>query len=121
MKHKTADLTGPRLDAAVARALGLYPTPGHNDEESIFADGGACLGTGAGDLRRFAPSIDWFEGGPIIQIEMIQLMPWKPQLAHIASWTAKTLDGQQCHAHTPLVAAMRAYVASKLGEEVELP
>jgi hypothetical protein len=124
MKHKTMGLTGALLDAAVAMAEGLTPTiqPYRVDGGcgiTIVRDEPVCV---AGS-RHFEPSCSWADGGPIIERE------------RIASWN----DGSRWHAGqdfdtwpsfeishehtgpTPLIAAMRAYVASKLGEEVELP
>jgi hypothetical protein len=67
----------------------------------------------------------WAQGGPIIERELIDLR-------HIRTlptmfWEAYTPapehdDGEVCVAGpTPLIAAMRCYVASKLGDEVEVP
>lgn len=65
----------------------------------------------------FWPSADWQHGGPIIQCEEIDLRAhddgtWD---AAIYPYGKKTTHGQ---GPTPLIAAMRAYVASKYGEEV---
>lgn len=46
------------------------------------------------------PSTNWSQGGPIIEREAAQY---------------------ECFGPTPLIAAMRCYVASKLGDEVEIP
>lgn len=63
------------------------------------------------------PSTNWAQGGPIIEREMIELVPQFPALwdamyrtQHIPN------DGP-----TPLIAAMRCYVASKMGDTVEIP
>lgn len=67
-------------------------------------------------------STSWAWGGPIIEQEVITLIHPKYDC-----WTAHkyddriedesyTLDGP-----TPLIAAMRCYVASKLGDEVDVP
>jgi len=60
-------------------------------------------------------STDWAKGGLIIEREMIDLkcLPTK-QGGFI--WRTACADGS-----TPLIAAMRCYVASKLGDEVEIP
>lgn len=60
------------------------------------------------------------KGGPIIEREAILLHHFKGE------WTGMIEnkdDGQMVasRAHKPLVAAMRCYVASKLGNEVEIP
>jgi hypothetical protein len=75
----------------------------------------------------YSPSTDWSLAGPIIERERIQLMR-DPD-----GWFA---DSDRCHRREPheegswcttahggtvLIAAMRAYVASKFGEEIELP
>ena len=64
-----------------------------------------------------SPSTDWSQGGPIIEREKIGVW-WD------GVWHAK-YDGcrpdQVQDAYTPLIAAMRCYVASKLGDELEIP
>jgi hypothetical protein len=64
------------------------------------------------------PSTDWSQGGPIIERELITVQP----VVNPTGWMART---QKCDSvwegPTPLVAAMRCYVASKLGDEVEVP
>ena len=61
-------------------------------------------------------SSDWAHGGPIIERDDISLY-------HMTSdWIAvhnPVGDGQS--ALTPLIAAMRCFVTSRLGEEVEIP
>ena len=71
-------------------------------------------------------SADWSYGGPIIEQERIQITPGYPHDEY--KWVAikydhifdKDKDAFQ-GGDTPLIAAMRCYVASKLGDEVELP
>ena len=112
MKIKTADLIGPALDWAVAKC-----------EDVPFS-------SLASSKHYFAPSRLWFQGGSIIEREGITT-------THMGSdwedaWKARTGDGhwqgrdvhwqgRDVHGPTPLVSAMRAYVASKLGDEVEVP
>jgi hypothetical protein len=63
-------------------------------------------------------STDWSQGGPIIEREGITVGPdtgpdW---------WVAHIKGGIYIdHGPTPLIAGMRCYVASKLGDEVEVP
>jgi hypothetical protein len=67
----------------------------------------------------YAPSTDWSQGGPIIEREGIELVPDGG-----GAWGAAIRGGDEddtSQAYTPLIAAMRAYVASKLGDEVEVP
>lgn len=63
----------------------------------------------------FSPSTNWTHGGPIIEREKIDLkcLPTK-QGGFI--WRTACADGP-----TPLIAAMRCYVASKLGDDIEIP
>ena len=74
-------------------------------------------------LQDFIPSTDWAHGGPIIEREGINLVHQGD--AH--DWDASLWDyaEQDWHLHTEgptsLIAAMRCYVASKLGDEVEVP
>lgn len=108
---KVAELEGALLDYWVARAEGS-PLSAEWDSSVIS---GVLIGTGAGDLQTFAPSTDWQHGGPIIERERIQL--WG-----CGEWMAKVnkMAGNSGVGPTPLIAAMRAYVASKFGEEVEM-
>lgn len=65
-------------------------------------------------------SYDWAFGGPIIERECIELTKgygiWSSQIrsAYVDEWI-------EAEGATPLIAAMRCYVASKLGDEVEIP
>ena len=65
-------------------------------------------------------SSDWAQGGPIIEREGINLRALSGALWEAETWSAEggqyLLDGP-----TPLIAAMRCYVASKLGDQVEVP
>ena len=69
-------------------------------------------------LSEYAPSTDWAQGGPIIEREGIDVMPmfhFKP-----TGWQAQ-VPGTCYSGPTPLIAAMRCFVASKLGDEVDVP
>ena len=64
------------------------------------------------------PSTNWAQGGPIIEREKIATQFWVSEDA----WEALIKGGFfASYGPTPLIAAMRAYVASKLGDEVEVP
>ena len=61
-------------------------------------------------------STDWAEGGPIIEREELSRL----RCYGTNQW--ECLNGEiVCEGATPLIAAMRCYVASKLGEEITLP
>jgi hypothetical protein len=101
-KHKVSELDGALLDAAVAKALG------------------GPSGSSGDGRDRFQPSSHWRDGGPIIEREAISLDPDYETPAG-AVWMARCGDGEWIKGPTPLIAAMRAFVSAKLGEEVELP
>lgn len=81
--------------------------------------------TPRGESRVFAPSSRWEHGGPIIERERIGLTwddimeRWNSEVVHPA--LPSGVQRSFALGPTALIAAMRAYVASKLGEEVELP
>lgn len=101
MKVKTSELIGAALDWAVDKA-----------EDRIRPDGGYYCGH-HGRVSRW--STDWSQGGPIIEREGITLT----HQTH--KWAAQTDDDIFAWGATPLIAAMRCYVASKLGDEVDVP
>lgn len=59
---------------------------------------------------------DWAQGGPIIEREKIEAY-WHPSLE---MWAAQH-DGNLRYGPTPLIAAMRCYCCSKLGDVVDIP
>lgn len=98
---KVTELNGAQLDYWVGRAEGHF-------------DYGTDL-IGANTTAPF--STDWAHGGPIIEREEIGLE------RHSDAWSAQTggWPGKQfvsTEGTTPLIAAMRCYVASKFGTEV---
>ena len=99
---KTNELTGPALDWAVAQCEGFD----YFNHQNL-----AHITTSA---HSWQPSEKWSQGGPIIEREKIATA-W-----HITRWVA--WRGVIEHpGPTPLIAAMRAYVASKMGDEVDVP
>lgn len=96
---KTNELTGLALDWAVAKC------------ENVVYHGPAWT--------KF--SVDWAQGGPIIEREEIFLAK-----SLRGCWNAVAYDAQHTatafeDGPTPLIAAMRCYVASKLGDDVDIP
>jgi hypothetical protein len=68
-----------------------------------------------GQCQGYSPyeySTNWAQGGPIIECEGLTLDQWDDY----PRWRSGNSYGT-----TPLIAAMRCYVASKLGDEVEIP
>lgn len=76
-------------------------------------------------------SEQWSQGGPIIEREGIEInvRNWSPspgcRLPGKYEWSARLCFVRQTECKqfgpTPLIAAMRCYVASKLGDEVDIP
>lgn len=110
-KVKVSEATGPVLDWMVSRIT--------NPEWDAHA--AVCYVTLPDEDDRCAPSANWSQGGPIIERERIMLIP-EP---NGRLWTGCIGDtdagGKAVYAHAPLIAAMRCYAASKLGDEVEVP
>jgi hypothetical protein len=151
MKIKTKDLTGAALDWAVATCEGYtLTTDGINqlvEKDRRLTILGTCT-TGQGIPCGYSPSSYWSQGGPIIERESIA---WRKHTVSnnwyamtsadlgngtIARWDEMTARGgerygpesyavrkrqQRFDGATPLIAAMRCYVASQLGAEVEVP
>lgn len=116
---KTSELTGVALDWAVAKCEKLLKHQGGNLElfDMELKAHPSSLGT------VFTPSTDWSQAGPIIEREKITIGYHNDGLrclaiyAHPHSWNTRTQE----YGPTPLIAAMRCYVASKLGDEVDVP
>lgn len=93
---RTADLIGPSLDTWVSKALAKPAGPAY--------------------------STSWEEGGPLIEKERIHLAPM-PGKGWI--WCAVVVSegtrGAWQEGRTPLIAAMRALVASRYGNQVDHP
>jgi hypothetical protein len=66
-------------------------------------------------------STDWQLGGPIIEREKIGTQPIYQGYV-VSHWSAvQELGEGRRNGPTPLIAAMRCYAASELGDEVEVP
>ena len=117
MKVETSKLTGAALDWAVAKC------------EELKSEGAEAVASRSVRLG-ISPSLNWAVGGPIIEREQIAL-DYYPDGGHEhgGMWMAHCLglDGEGFYSAveqdgpTPLIAAMRCFATSKLGEEVEIP
>jgi hypothetical protein len=113
MKIETSKLTGAALDWAVAKCES-YPVSMSKTGYLIFCDPLIQCGPRG---TQYSPSTNWSQGGPIIEREGIAIGKGDEQWAAFAN--ADTEEGTQ--GPTPLIAAMRCYVASKLGDTVDIP
>ena len=136
MKIKTANLTGAALDWAVAKC----DQPVYSDKALVASVKGGTDGIGI-EHEPFNPSTDWTQGGHFVEREGIGILFDAGSACSKPSWfatphdqcTTSSYEGEQfdpsfmvdeaagVRGPTPLIAAMRCYVASKLGDEVEIP
>ena len=109
---KTSELTGAALDWAVAKCEGtVWDASKFLEYRNLYKYDNATLWY----------SSHWAQGGPIIERERIGV---HPASLPCSDWVADTqIIRERTHQYgpTPLIAAMRCYVASKLGDEVEVP
>ena len=116
MKIMVSELKDGLLDYWVAMASDLSPVL-HKvgktlDGGEIYVEHVSCKGNAL-----YQPSADWSQGGPIIEREAIELHKdlRHLNLARIAGFAPDlVMPGK-----TPLIAAMRCFVASKFGKEVD--
>ena len=123
MKIKVSEASGVQLDWLVAKAEGW------NIEDDYWITDLNEPGTGQ-PLSDFQPTTDPAQGQPILERERIKTAPnlngsWHGQIRHtkshplvahpvLSGWTNQ-------HGPTMLTAGLRCFVASKLGDEVEIP
>lgn len=120
---RTSELTDIALDYAAGVALG------HDMSKAVSYGTYLRIPAHAGSAYTvtFCPSTDWQWGGPIIEREAIQLTPYEPastQPKNPEHWAAAIwMQDEMVDAYgpTPLIAAMRCFVASRLGESVDIP
>ena len=132
---KVSDLTGLALDWAVAKCLG--GTEFYFDTVATYwiKIDGEDRALSKGWAQSFTPSSDWSHGGPILDQYITKVF------RNVGgTWSAMILrDDPVPHEHrgtslalthrvqfngagpTPLIAAMRCYVASRLGDETYVP
>lgn len=135
---KVATLSGRDLDDWVAKAEGWVILQQYAPESGgmwflPYEAPNARGATGETQYTRksWRPSEQWLQAGPIIEREIIQLVPvrpggktWHAVITHGITEQENgmpNLSGIRSYrgqGPTPLVAAMRAYVASKFGDQV---
>jgi hypothetical protein len=122
LTFRIPELFGETLDRAVAKALGYTDYPDDSLEHGTIwhtepdkTPFGRFI-----EKRHFNPSSNWAVGGPIIEREGINLrtlVGWTGSMAYQAEIND---NGNIFYGHTPLVAAMRCFVASRLGSDISI-
>ena len=106
-----SELTGAALDWAVAKC---------EQDGSVNSHGALWFLLWRDRYNQWMYSTNWAQGGPIIEREGIALQRWLE-----CGWLADTWNFKFATGHsqgpTPLIAAMRCYVTSKFGDEIEIP
>lgn len=124
MKLKTSELAGAALDWAVAAALNaqfqedrVIKVCRHEATTPAWIERENAPGS-APHYHRYSPSTGWAQGGPIIDLEGIGFFQKKDE-----GYCQAAMPGAEFiqWGPTPLMAAMRCYVASKLGYDVDVP
>ncbi len=107
MKIKTSELIGAALDWAVAKCEGYQSAI--EKHEYLVTD--------------FPYSTDWAQGGPIGEREKIWVKYPYNEVGEIEAFHVRSGWPSSFSASGPteLVAKMRCYVASKLGDEIDVP
>ena len=131
---KTNELTGAALDWAVAKCegyTGLHKIAGRMPHEPQLGMWPPRKEYGVMELWELCYSADWSQGGPIIEREGIDVHCvntgfwsatwWANNSGMVKNSAQRFKHNIRTDGPTPLIAAMRCYVASKLGDEIELP
>lgn len=149
MKVKTSELTDRALRYAVAVCEGFnvgtisveeqwarFIDGASPEELEKHADGYALIKAGfrielckvhadgyksALDAQAWCFDEDWSVGGPIIEREKIDIEHEPNGKAVVRASTWLNGRGFRAYGPTPLIAAMRCLVSSRLGDEVEIP
>lgn len=117
MRVKTSEARGAVLDWLVATAKGFSPVFEHTLYDPIIY----LSKMQKQEEDSYAPSRRWSEGGAVVEYEHINI-EYRAPFGWWAAWVrGGTEDEYGCTGPTPLVAAMRCFVASRLGDEVDVP
>lgn len=113
MQVKVSEASGPVLDWMVAKCEGW-------DTTGVYY---LCLAVKHGELatrwEELRYSSNWAFGGPIIERERLAIEPYQDGGWLCVHPTDRWYGNKS--GPTPLIAAMRCYVVSKLGDTVEVP
>lgn len=118
MKIKVSEASGVVLDWMAAKCEGMKPYWDENREDFAFSPHVYLCW-----LSEFKPSTNWAQGGPIIEREGIALRKYGDFAEtrwQADKWQFRFAGTKACGS-TPLIAAMRCFCMSRLGEEAEVP
>ena len=114
---QVSELSGAALDWAVAMAEEKRPHLSKDNKVFVVSSYGPEYNA------TFSPSKRWHEAGPIIEREEMAIIPacygWIAEIYEDGPSEDDVLSHQT--GDTPLVAAMRCYVAAHFGNTVEVP
>jgi hypothetical protein len=112
MKVKVCELKGFALNWAVAICERYYYGDAGYGQIALYKGGSPIM-----YKDQWRPSEDWAQGGPIIERELMCLMNY------VTHWSALPNSVKFPHqrGETALVAAMRCFVYSKFGREIDIP
>ena len=118
---KVSDLTGADLDYWVAKAEGYAVNAKRNGvkrmDDNVYVYSEWCV-----DDRMYAPSTDWAQGGPIIERKRIGVARRLEKYDRPSDDWISMPHGEYGlrgpTGPTMLIAGLRAFVASKFGDEV---
>lgn len=120
---KTADLIGPALDWAVAKAenqhvhIGL---PEYGVGHRIFT----VAGSGVAMVVAYRPSTDWKTGGPLIENQKLDILAPEGSTGKwsvVKVWCHGDIESTFPESETALLAICRAVVSIKIGDTVQIP
>lgn len=113
---KTSELTGDALDWAVAKCEGITPIA----VKKKYSEGYILYSIPASTVP-LEYSSKWAQGGPIIEREKISVLDANGCWGARKTYWDNSQSSRDYFGTKPLIAAMRCYVASKLGDTVEIP
>ena len=125
MKIKTSELSGVALDWAVAQAIEEEVHHEYVDSEqrkmllSKWQD--YSRNGDFSQQEEWSPSTDWSQGGPLIAKYLMDFCVEHPHTIGAALCDENGMYMNMLFGETHLIAACRAIVAAKLGDEVEVP
>ena len=113
--RRVDDLTLTEIDCLIAKVEGIYYARMYgNFNVQISEENQVYLMTNSGRNILFAPTVDWRQGGPLIERNDISIEKiasgWRAHLDHTSVVTGPTLLG----------AAMRTRIKMTYGDEVDI-